>query len=205
MDVPWDYFLDIQLVTYFTFPFLVFSLLFRSLSMCLSPLCSTSLFYWYLFLCALPHSFSYSCVHLLHPIFCSQSLLSALHQKGWELWTPQRRISEQLQISHSSEAAPSQPSDTSNSPGRTEYLLNSNRSSNKPSVTDLLNQKPSSDQGTERGKAFTALPFYPEVPAEEAPQEVPSTSQTQLVLHQLCSNPSAPQVLAVFLRHKELA
>lgn len=81
----------IQFVTYFPFPFLVFFLLFRSLSMCLSPLCSTSLFYWYLFLRALPHSFSYSSVHLLHPIFCSQNCLSALHQKGWELWTRQRQ------------------------------------------------------------------------------------------------------------------
>lgn len=99
------------------------------------------------------------------------------------------RISKQLQVSHSSEAAPSQPSDTTNSPGRAEYLLNRNRSSTKPSVTDLLNQK---TLQVIRGKAFTQLSSYPEVPAEEAPQEAPSTSQAQSVLHHLCSNPSAP-------------
>lgn len=99
------------------------------------------------------------------------------------------RISKQLQVSHSSEAAPSQPSDTTNSPGRAEYLLNRNRSSTKPSVTDLLNQK---TLQVIRGKAFTQLSSYPEVPAEEAPQEAPSPSQAQSVLHHLCSNPSAP-------------
>lgn len=108
------------------------------------------------------------------------------------MWTPQRRISEQLQVRHSSEAAPSQHSDTSNSPGKTEYLLNGNRSSNKPSVTDLLNQKTLKSSGNRMGKSFYSTVFLPRGPCRGGPtggpQHQPNTvSSSPALLQPLCS------------------
>lgn len=161
--------------------------------MCLSPLCSTSLFYWYLFLCALPHSFSYSSVHLLHPIFCSQNCLSALHQKGWELWTCQRQDIKATTGQPQLWGCPKSAFWHNKLPREGRVSFKQKQKLNQTKCNGSPKPKNSSgDQGTEWGKAFTQLSSYPEVPAEEAPQEAPSTSQAQSVLHHLCSNPSAP-------------
>lgn len=161
--------------------------------MCLSPLCSTSLFYWYLFLCALPHSFSYSSVHLLHPIFCSQNCLSALHQKGWELWTRQRQDIKATTGQPQLWGCPKSAFWHNKLPREGRVSFKQKQKLNQTKCNGSPKPKNSSgDQGIEWGKAFTQLSSYPEVPAEEAPQEAPSTSQAQSVLHHLCSNPSAP-------------
>lgn len=100
------------------------------------------------------------------------------------------RISKQLQVSHSSEAAPSQPSDTTNSPGRAEYLLNRNRSSTKPSVTS---PKPKNSQVIREQNGEKLLHSY--LPIQRSLQRRPHRRPPALAKHSQFFTISAPTPL----------